>query len=64
VADPAAVQTRLAAALGIEALPIRESRRNNPNWRPGAAIGNDALPISVPGSVPPPPAPPASPSES
>ena len=61
---PAEVQTRLAAALDIEALPIRESRRSNPSWRPGAVIGNDAPPLIVPGAVPPAPAAPGSPSES
>jgi hypothetical protein len=64
VADPAEVQTRLAAALDIEALPIRESRRSNPSWRPGAVIGNDPPPLIVPGAVPPAPAAPGSPSES
>ena len=60
----AKVQTRLAAALDIEALPIRESRRSNPSWRPGAVIGNDPPPLIVPGAVPPAPAAPGSPSES
>ncbi|MEN9788991.1 MAG: hypothetical protein RLZZ473_1055 [Pseudomonadota bacterium] len=64
VADPAEVQTRLAAALDIDVLPIRESRRSNPSWRPGAVIGNDAPPLIVPGAVSPAPAAPGSPSES
>jgi hypothetical protein len=64
VADPAEVQTRLAAAIDIEALPIRESRRSNPRWRPGTAVGAGTLPLNAPGVVPPVPASPAAPSGS
>ena len=64
VADPAEVQTRLAAAIDIEALPIRESRRSNPRWRPGTAVGAGTPPLNAPGVVPPVPASPAAPSGS
>lgn len=64
VADPAELQSRLAAAITIEALPIRDSRRSNPRWRPGAAAGSGTPPLNAPGAGLPAPAPPVSPSES
>lgn len=52
-----AMRALAASGLRIEAVPIRVSRRVNPDWKPASATGSSVAPQVAPAVTPPPAAP-------